>query len=95
MNDAKIILSVEELALLSEVAGYSSDRGISDLPNLRKTLDAAVPGEPFHLTAEQIKAADEAFLAVDELGILPRNLPSSEQRIYHRVKAMIAAAAVD
>ena len=95
MNAATLSFSTDELAILKHVTRHAASRPLAGLARLEHALTMIKPGKPFHFSAREIEAADEAFQLAPDLGIVPDTIKVGSSDAFHRVKATIAAARVD
>lgn len=95
MNAATLSFSTHELAILKHVTRQAAAKPLAGLARLEHALTLIKPGKPFHFSAREIEAADEAFQLAPDLGITPDDLRIGSADDFRRVKATIAAARVD
>ncbi|RYG88519.1 MAG: hypothetical protein EON59_04210 [Alphaproteobacteria bacterium] len=95
MNKADLILSADEIAILQTVLCEAARRkSIHGLERLTIGLQGIRPDRPIHFAAAEIAVAKAALSIVSKNG-KPNRLDEAGQQAFHRVKAIIAAAAAE
>jgi hypothetical protein len=95
MNGAKLTFTGTELALLQLVLRHVANRNITDLSGALEKLSRIRAGEESDYSASDIAAIDAAFTMISEAGEMPGSLQPDMQAMFHHLKGMFAAAAVD
>ena len=96
MNSASLAFTRSQLAVFRQVVTEVAwDRQeILGLQELKRVLAKVKPDQPYKFAPGTIAAADEAFALAANTD-LPQRLGPETEDDYRRVKAVIAAAAVD